>query len=177
MDNADIYSKIAQYMMGIHELLVFVRSNLRESYCKPILDSILQLILLDNIHELPLFGSFKVKLLKLLDDSIRDSIATILDFSELEYKTDNIDEIYRYVPIIRASILKIIKLLENGNYEQALALLNTVHCLPEALLCKGKWNHKSFWNRIKLYRKKWDKDFIKKEEYNLKHWINIYDVR
>lgn len=156
--------------MGFHELLVFVRANVGDLYCTAILEMILQYIDKMNKDLLPSFKVFKMELLKKLNCKIKNIIAELLDFSNFNYLTDNVDEIFRYLPIIRVSILKIIDALNSGNNRQALALLNVIHCLPEALINKKVWNSRSFWeNRIKLYRKTWDNDFAKKEEYDLLH--------
>lgn len=155
-------------MMCFHELLVFIRFNIREPCCKIILERILQFLGIVDNNKLSPFRLFRMELLKLLDSDTRNTISELLDFSNFGYRTDNADEIFRYLPLIRVSISRIIEILDNNNYEQALALLNAIHCLPEALMSKNKWAPRSFWNnRIKLYRRTWDRDFVKKEEYDL----------
>lgn len=56
-------------------------------------------------------------------------------------------------------------LLEGKKIERAYDLVDCIHCLPEILADNNFLIPKSYWKSyVKLYRKKWDKEFLLSEE-------------
>ncbi len=79
--------------------------------------------------------------------------------------TNNIQQIEKYAILVSKICELSCKLYDASKYDQLSDLIDLLHALPEALLIKEVWNPKSFWKTyINSYRKKWDSNFMKKEQ-------------
>lgn len=108
---------------------------------------------------------------ELFSDSLRNS-----EDSEI---TDNESEIMKYLPVIKEVTKEARKNYNEGNAEKTHDLLDCIHNLPVLLLNKKRWKSKVFWKTsVKLYRKKWQDDFLVQEEQTLaphplfKRWMS-----
>lgn len=174
---------IACFMMSLSEILTTVRFDIKLQYNTQILMLVKKYldIIIHQKQEFD-FTLFKQEINQLIQQiNISDDLIGLYTYSINAERvknafTNNFAEINKYIPLISNVITEICMLLKENKFERAYDLIDSIHCLPEALLHKRKWNPRSFWNNyIKPYRLKWNNNFLVQEEKVLKNYfVNIF---
>ncbi len=161
---------LTKLLVSISRIFILIRFKINEPYNTMLLLFVRNFILGKNYD----FGAFKKEFeesIKLCDYfgliSIyeKDTFISVLKSFDFDKATDNVDEINKYFPIITECITEICFHISERNFDRAYDLIDVIHCLPEALLYKKKWNPRAYWrNYITRYRNKWDKNFLQKCE-------------
>lgn len=160
----------ACFLVSLQRILVFIRSQIKISFNEHLITIINNYLLeLNNDYEIN-FLIFKGRILNLVEkeNDFRDFFHGALELERSNFDTDNMDEINRYLPVIRDAVLELERCLKKSNYDRAYDLVDAIHGLPEAILNKKKWKARKYWKiYIKPYREKWDNDFLKGREKEL----------
>lgn len=159
---------ITNFLIKQKNIFMIIRSEIKKPYNSEMLkitQKYVEVSMFDRFSELP---SYSNEILQIeLPIDIRQTLDYLLN-EEDELMSNNISEIKKYLPIIFETVSQAHNLLNDCNYERAYDLIDSIHCLPEALIDVKKWNARSFWkNYIDGYRKKWDKTFLLDVEKNI----------
>jgi hypothetical protein len=159
---------VTLFMSGLNRILAYVLYRIPKINVIPLLDLALNYINTIKDSNAFSFSAFKndIASLNALDDSTRESISDLLSITEnLCITTNNMSEIRKYAPVLYDSINEVCVLIDKASFDRAYDLVDAIHCLPEALLDKNKWDPKSYWKTyIGAYRRKWDKSFLIQRE-------------
>lgn len=138
--------KIASFMLSFHRIFVFIRYQIKNEYNYNIMKVVYKysLDVNRNIFE---FENFKTEILEIVksDKDAKDFLNNALNIDFKDYTTNNLTEIYKYLPVLSDAMLEICTQLKDNCYDQAYDLVDSIHYLPEALLDKKKWDAKAFW--------------------------------
>jgi hypothetical protein len=116
------------------------------------------------------------------DNQIRNAIAEILDLDREKYPFVYHQNYYVHHSFLKNPILinlmikicnELISAIASEQFEKAEDLADTVHCLPDIIAENRFTITKSYWkSHMRQYRQKWDKEFLKKEQYMLRSYNN-----
>lgn len=158
------------FMLGYQRIFVIIRSDINNPYNLDLLEIISKYCLLLEEDQSTKFDTFKSEIYNIIDEhtDINELIENALKIYEVNYITDNLNEIYRYLSVISDTALEVCTQLRQKNFDRAYDLVDAIHCLPEALISKKQWDPKLYWKMyIRPYREKWDKQFLKTQEREL----------
>ena len=171
----EMEKKISCFMIAFMRIFIIIRSCIKSPYNISLLNEISKYCLLLEEQNVAGFEAFRLEIIRVVKDDVKtkEFLEDALRIYEIDFITDNLCEINRYLPIINNTALEICTQLKQKNFDRAYDLVDAIHCLPEAIMKKKQWNSKVFWKTyIKLYREKWDKNFLSIEEKKLvKHGI------
>lgn len=162
--------KIACFMLGFHRIFVFIRSQIQSEYNENIMKVVSKYSLRLESGSVNEFEKFKTEILKIVEVDIKakDFLFSALNIDYKNYTTDNITEIYRYLPVLSNVASEICRLLRDACYDQAYDLVDSIHYLPDAILDKRKWNAKAFWRTYdRRYKEKWKNNFLENSKKKL----------
>ena len=150
-------------MLGFQRIFIFIRSHIRSPHNISLLEEISKycLVLKDG-REIE-YEAFKEEIIRIVEDDVesKEFLENALKIDYISVATDNLSEIISYLSVLSEAILEICSLLRDESFDRAFDLVDAIHCLPEAIMCKKQWNSKLFWKiYIKPYREKWDKSFL-----------------
>lgn len=152
---------ISQYdLYDLSAVLVAIRSDIQYEYNSMILSKIIQVLELNG-------QTFE-------DNQVRKALASIKDLDQERWCFVYHNNVYVnhwmlknkqvYQLLIKAcETFK--QLLDEEKYEEAYDLADSIHCLPDIIAENHFSVTNSFWKtHIEVYRKKWDKTFLRSEE-------------
>lgn len=155
-------------MVGLYDLFdisqafILIRSDIRYNKNIEILNKIIEVISAENYIE---------------TNQIRISISGITDLDKNIWSYCFYKNLYtnitflknqRIINILIKACKELISVLKSENYNKAYDLVDAIHCLPDIITENKMSVTKTYWkNHIDHYRKKWDKEFLKKEQIEL----------
>lgn len=157
-------------LLGLHRIFVLMRSNIRNPNNNVILEKINNQMSDGIRNKVFDFELFKNSLLEIVknDAEYNDFLMQALNIDCENQNTDNLDEIFKYLPVLSDMISEIMECINKEKYEIAFDLIDAVHCLPESLIEKSNWDSQSYWNHyVKPYREKWNNEFLNNREAEL----------
>ncbi len=160
------------FMLGFHRIFIIIRSSIRSPHNISLLCEISKYCLSLKEGHVTEFETFKTEIIRIVKDDAerKELLENALKIYEVEFITDNLIEMNRYLSVISETALEICTQLRHENFERAYDLLDAIHCLPEAIISKKQWNSKAFWKMyIRPYREKWDNQFLSSEERELQN--------
>lgn len=115
------------------------------------------------------------------ENQIRIAILTVEGLNPVQWAFVYHNNVYVNHPLLkRAEIYDLLinllqsvtYYLEKKEFEQAYDLVDSIHCLPEIIADNNFSVPKSFWETYtKVYRSKWDKNFLKNEQKNYRRFL------
>ena len=146
-----------------------IRSNILYEYNTAILKKLIEILENESLYE---------------ENQIRKALASIGKLEENKWLFVYYNNLYTYRRLLKDStIYRILiyacstlkSLFEIGDFEQADALVDSIHCLPEIIAENQFHIPYTYWKTYILpYRKRWNKTFLLSEE---KEYRKKYHVR
>ncbi|RXE57503.1 hypothetical protein [Acetivibrio mesophilus] len=161
---------ITCFLIGFHRILIVIRSNIRNPQNMSLLETISKYCISLQEESLTNFEIFKSEIIEVVNEQkeIKELLNNALNVYEVDPITDNLSEIYRYLSVISDSALEICTQLRQKSFDRAYDLVDAIHCLPQALVCKKQWDPRAYWKiYIRPYRERWDKQFLENQERKL----------